>query len=77
MFKIKADNIVKEYNIEEWIVEYHTFIEGFMELGRITGFLLMLFASLLNNIFYFKLLLFIVTMSIPIYSITMYKVENE
>ena len=48
-----------------------------MELGRITGFLLMLFASLLNNIFYFKLLLFIVTMSIPIYSITMYKVENE
>ncbi len=77
MFKIKADNIVKEYNIEKWIVEYHTFTEGFMELGRITGFLLMLFASLLNNIFYFKLLLFIVTMSIPIYSITMYKVENE
>ena len=42
MFKIKTDNIVIEYNIEKWIVEYHTFIDCFMELGRIIGFLLML-----------------------------------
>lgn len=77
MFKIKADDVVKEYNIERWIVEYHTFIEGFMEIGRITGFSLMLIAGLLNKIFYFKLLLLIVTICIPIYAITMYKVENK
>lgn len=77
MFKIKADNIVKEYNIEKWIVEYHTFVEGFMEIGRITGFILMLVAGLLNKIFYFKLLLLIVTVCIPIYAIIMYSVENQ
>lgn len=77
MFKIKADDVVKEYNIEKWIVEYHTFTEGFMEIGRITGFSLMLIAGLLNEIFYFKLLLLIVTICIPIYAITMYKVEKN
>ena len=77
MFKIKADDVVKEYDIEKWIVEYHTFTEGFMEIGRITGFSLMLIAGLLNEIFYFKLLLLIVTICIPIYTITMYKVEKN
>lgn len=77
MFKIKADDVVKEYNIEKWIVEYHTFTEGFMEIGRITGFFLMLIAGLLNEIFYFKLLLLIVTICIPIYAIIMYNVEKQ
>lgn len=76
MFKIKSDNIVKECNIEKWIVEYHTFIDFFMELGRIIGFLLMLIIGLLNNIIYFKILLLIVTVSIPLYAITMYRVEK-
>ena len=53
MFKIKADDIVKENNIEKWLVEYHTFTEGFMEIGRITGFILMLLVGLLNNVIYF------------------------
>ncbi len=77
MFKIKADDIVKENNIEKWIVEYHTFIEIFMEIGRITGFILMLLVGLLNNVVYFKLLLLIVTISIPIYAIIMYKLEKS
>lgn len=77
MFKIKTDNIVKEYNIEKWIVEYHTYIDFFMESGRIIGFLLMLIIGLLNNIIYFKILLLIVTISIPIYAVTMYKVEKQ
>ena len=77
MFKIKSDDIVKEYSIKNWIVEYHTFIEGFMDIGRITSFLLMLIIGLLNNIIYFKILLLIVTMCIPLYSIIMYKVEIE
>ena len=48
-----------------------------MELGRIIGFLLMLIIGLLNNIIYFKALLLIVTVSIPIYAKTMYKIEKE
>ncbi len=77
MFKIKADDIVKENNIEKWLVEYHTFTEGFMEIGRITGFILMLLVGLLNNVIYFKLLLLIVTISIPIYARIMYKLEKS
>lgn len=76
MFKIKTDNIIREFNIEKWIVEYHTFIDFFMELGRIIGFLLMLIIGLLNNIVYFKVLLLIVTVSIPLYAITMYRVQK-
>lgn len=77
IFKIKADDIVKEYGIEKWLVEYHTFIEGFMDIGRITGFLLMLFIGLLNNIIYFKLLLLIITICVPIYASIMYRVEKQ
>lgn len=76
MFKIKSEDIVKEYHIEKWIVEYHTFIEGFMDIGRITGFLLMFLIGLLNNIIYFKILLIVVTLCIPIYSKIMYEVEK-
>lgn len=77
MFKIKADDIVKENNIEKWLVEYHTFTESFMEIGRIIGFILMLLVGLLNNVIYFKLLLLIVTISIPIYARIMYKLEKS
>ena len=76
MFKIKSDDAVKENNIEKWLVEYHTFTEGFMEIGRIIGFILMLLVGLLNNVIYFKLLLLIVTISIPIYARIMYKLEK-
>ena len=77
MFKIKVDNAVKENNIEKWLVEYHTFIEIFMEMGRIIGFILMLLVGLLNNVIYFKSLLLIVTISIPIYARIMYKLEKS
>ncbi len=77
MFKIKADDAVKENNIEKWLVEYHTFIGGFMEIGRITGFILMLLVGMLNNVIYFKLLLLIVTISIPVYARIMYKLEKS
>lgn len=77
MFKIKSDDIVKEYKIEEWIIEYHTFIEWFMDLGRIVSLLLMMIVGLLNNIIYFKVLLLIITISIPVYARIMYKAETE
>ncbi len=77
MFKIKEANIVRDCSLEKWIVEYHTFIEGFMDTGRIVGFLLLLVIGLLNNVLYFKILLLIVTVSIPIYAKIMYEVEKE
>lgn len=76
MFKIKADDTVKEYHIEKWIVEHNTFISNFMQAGRIVGFSLLLLTGLINNILYFKLLLMIVTTSIPIYAKLMYKTEK-
>lgn len=76
MFKIKEGNFVKEYKIEKWIVEYHVFIECFMDIGRITGFLLMMIIGLLNNVIYFKLLLLIATISVPIYAKNMYEIEK-
>lgn len=76
MFKIKTDNIVKEYSIEDWIIEHHTLLDIFMESGRIIGFLLLLITGLLNNIIYFKTLLLIVTASIPLYARIMYKIEK-
>lgn len=77
MFKIKADNIVNKCSLEKWIVEYHTFVEGSMDIGRIIGFLLLLVVGLLNNVVYFKILLLIITISIPIYANIMYEVEKE
>lgn len=77
MFKIRSDNIANEYYLKKWIVEYHTFIEGSMDIGRIIGFLLLLVVGLLNNVIYFKILLLIVTISIPIYANIMYEVEKE
>lgn len=77
MFKIKADNIVNECSLEKWILEYHTFIEGFMDIGRVTGFSLLLVIGFLNNIVCFKILLLIVTACIPIYARIMYEVEKE
>lgn len=77
MFKIKTDNIVKEYAMERWIIEYHAFLDVFMESGRIVGFSLLLITGLLNNIIYFKILLLIVTASIPLYAKTMYKIEKK
>ena len=65
------------FYIEKWIVEYYTFLEGFMYIGRITGFALMLAIGLLNNIVYFKLLLLIITICIPIYAKKMYNIEKE
>ncbi len=76
MFKIKSGKFVKEENIEEWIIEYHTFIELFMDIGRITGFLFMIIIGLLNNVIYFKILLLIVTICIPLYAKIMYETEK-
>ncbi len=77
MFKIKADNIVNDCSLEKWILEYHTFIEGFMDIGRVVGFSLLLVIGFINNIVYFKILLLIVTACIPIYAKMIYQIEAK
>lgn len=77
MLKINSGNMVKENNIEQWVVEHHSCLEGFMDIGRVTGFLLMLLVSLLNNVIYFKILLLLVTICIPIYAKVMYDIEKD
>lgn len=77
MFKINIGNIVNENNLQKWLVEYHSILEAIMDIGRILGFSLLLVTGLLNNITYFKVLLLIVTISIPIYAIIMYKTETS
>ncbi|MCI8352652.1 MAG: hypothetical protein HFJ58_03450 [Clostridia bacterium] len=76
MYKINLGNIVNENNIQQWLVEYHTILEAVMDIGRIVGFLLLLITGLLNNIIYFKILLLVVTISIPLYAIIMYNLET-
>lgn len=76
MYKIKLGNIVNENNIQQWLVEYHTILESVMDIGRIVGFSLLLTIGLLNNIIYFKMLLLVLTISIPIYTIIMYILEK-
>ena len=77
MFKIKEGLAVKEYKIENWVVEYETVIGFFMDLGRIIGFSLMLIAGLINNTIIFKILLLLVTLCIPVYAKLMYESEKE
>ena len=76
MYKINLGNIVNENNIQQWLVEYHTMLEAVMDIGRIIGFSLLLITGLLNNIVYFKILLLVVTLSIPLYAIIMYRMET-
>lgn len=68
--------MLKEYAIEKWIIEHHAVLDIFMESGRIVGFSLLLITGLLSNIIYFKILLLIVTASIPLYARIMYKSEK-
>ncbi len=76
MYKINLGNIVNENNIQQWLVEYHTMLEAVMDIGRIIGFSLLLITGLLNNIVYFKILLLVVTLSILLYAIIMYRIET-
>ena len=48
-----------------------------MQIGRIIGYILLLIASILNNIIYFKCILLLATICIPIYSFYMYQLQEK
>lgn len=60
---------------EEYCIENQTFIIMIMQIGRIVGYGLLFIISLTNNISYFKILLLLATIVIPIYSYYMYKLH--
>ena len=76
IYDTKKGDLVKECNIEEWKVEWVSYVVLFMHLGRISGYILMLIAGLFNNIIVFKILLILVTLFAPICTKLMYGVEK-
>ena len=77
IYDTKKGDLVKECNIEQWKVEFVSYVGLFIATGRILGYAMMLIAGTINNIFVFKILLGIVSMVAPLYGYLMYKVEKE
>lgn len=61
---------------EKYYIENQTFINMIMQMGRIVGYGLLLLASYLNHILYFKIVLLLATICIPIYSRYMYQLQK-
>ncbi|MCI8393200.1 MAG: MFS transporter [Clostridia bacterium] len=75
LFNIERYNNKENSVDEEYCIENQTFIIMIMQIGRIVGYGLLFIISLINNIVYFKLLLLLTTIVIPIYSYYMYKLH--
>lgn len=71
-FNNKDNRIDNKYYIENQI-----FINMIMQIGRIVGYGLLFVVGLVNNVIYFKLLLLITTIIIPIYSYYMYQLHYK
>lgn len=77
IYDTKKGDLVKECNIEEWKVEFVSYVGLFIAAGRILGYMMMLIAGIINNILVFKALLGIVSIVAPVYGYLMYRVEKE
>lgn len=63
--------------LKDYKIEHQSIYEIVLAIGRVTGYFVLLMVGLLNNIFYFKLLLFIVTLTFIPSSIHLYKVSRQ
>ena len=63
--------------LENCKVEHQSMFEIALATGRVLGYSLLLLVGLLNNIFYFKLLLFISTLTLIPGSINLYKMSKQ
>ena len=61
---------------ERYSIENQTIINMIMQIGRVVGYGLLLIASYLNHILYFKIVLLLATICIPIYSKYMYQLQK-
>ena len=78
LFSIERFNNKENDISNEYCVENQTFINIIMQIGRIVGYGLLFVIGLSNNIiYYFKILLLITTIIIPIYSYYMYQLHYK
>lgn len=77
LFNIERFNNKENGISNEYCVENQTFINIIMQIGRIVGYGLLFIIGLSNNIVYFKILLLITTIIIPIYSYYMYQLHYK
>lgn len=73
LFNIERFNNKKNGINSEFYIENQIFINMIMQIGRILGYGLLFIIGLSNNVIYFKILLLIATIIIPIYSYYMYQ----
>lgn len=77
LFNIERFNNKKNGINSEFYIENQIFINMIMQIGRIIGYGLLFIIGLSNNIIYFKTLLLITTIIIPIYSYYMYQLHYK
>ena len=77
LFNIERFNNKENGISNEYCVENQTFINIIVQIGRIVGYGLLFVIGLSNNIVYFKILLLITTIIIPIYSYYMYQLHYK
>ena len=67
-FNTKKGDLIKNYDIEKYNVEYVMMCETFTEIGNVFGFTLMLIAGFVGDIVSFKLLLLLITLCVPVFT---------
>lgn len=67
-FNTKKGDLITNYDIERYNVEYVMICETFTEIGNVFGYFLMLIAGLVGSIISFKILLLLVTLCIPVFT---------
>ena len=67
-FNTKKGDLIKNYDIEKYNVEYVMVCETTTEVGNVFGYTLMLIAGVVGGIVSFKILLILVTLCIPVFT---------
>lgn len=77
LFNIERFNNKDNGINDRYYIENQIFINMIMQIGRIVGYGLLFVVGLINNVIYFKLLLLVTTIVIPIYSYYMYQLHYK
>lgn len=77
IFNIERFNDKENQVSNEYYIENQTFIIMIMQIGRIVGYGLLFMIGFSSNIIYFKILLLLTTITIPIYSYYMYQLHYK
>lgn len=77
LFNIERFNNRENSINDEYYIENQIFINMIMQIGRIIGYELLFIIGLIGNIIYFKILLLLTTIIIPIYSYYMYQLHYK